>query len=474
MTSNDKEKNADLEELIREINADPVLKLSDYTEEELLQSIEETKQIAKIARDILRILPDKESWRQVLENTVSNIVNKIEPDKIPAELLEKETVQNLVNQIRNGEIEQAKNTVLHMPAGTLLQLRRVFEPTTEPVSKEISKEITRYKNVPIEILSDFVTTQIFSKQVPSGSYLKEFEHGKKAISRLEFDLELSKTLEHVGVYESIINASVYTFMKNTNSKEIDGAQLYKIMTNDPDAKLTPRTIENILHGVNLLTPIIIKCGRVNIFDDPETPSIDVYRQIFRYEFLGIQRKPDGTPKNFKIIMSEPPLTALFAEQLHQISEKPFGFYQLPIGYRATKKNISLIYELLRLVMVKIDRPDYGDPNLDELMKKCGFDITDRDETKKARDLITAILKGREDTEKNRQNHPEIVIENYSGFEWKIDKRTGKRTNIKIKNTGIKGDATIKNTGIKGDAVGENTGIKGDATRPKRNHKKRHK
>lgn len=122
MTSNDKEKNADLEELIREINADPVLKLSDYTEEELLQSIEETKQIAKIARDILRILPDKEAWRQILENTASNIVNKIEPDKIPADLLENESVQTLADQIRKGDLEQAKETVFHMPAGLFMNM----------------------------------------------------------------------------------------------------------------------------------------------------------------------------------------------------------------------------------------------------------------------------------------------------------------------------------------------------------------
>lgn len=462
---------AELEQLIKEMTEDgDLLGLQKCTEQDLKESIAEYKETSKIARDLLKILPDKETWKQIINDSIRAFVSNIDPNSIPAELLEIEPVRALADQIRGGDLEQAQETVHRMSAATFLKLQKALEEKAAPESKEI----TRYKNVPIEVLTDFVTYQIFNRQAPSGNYVKEFKRGKKVIATLDYELELSDTAEKLGVYEKIINQSVYTLMKQTGSKTVDGAQLYRIMTNDPEAKLTPRTIENILHGIDLLTTAKIKCARVNIFDDPETPSMDVYRQIFRYDFLTIKQKEDGTPKNFQIVMTELPLNALFAEQLHQINERPFGFYQLPAGKRATKKNTSLIHELLRLVTTSVKNPELKPPNLDELMKKCGFDITDRDETKKARDLITAILKGREDTAKNRRLHPEIVIENFAGFDWKIDKRSGKRTNIKIKNTGINGDATHKNTGINRDALPKNTGINGDATRPNRNTKKAHK
>lgn len=447
---------------------------NDYTEEERERIKETLKAAQKAAAEYLNSTIDfssyKETFQYIVQTIISNLAYQINPDKIPAELLENEEVQTLAEQLRSGNIEKVKETISHMPLEMLLKLRQAIEESA-PAEK---REITKYKNVPIEVLSDLVTYQIFIRQIPSGNYIKEFKRGNKVIATLDFDLELSKTADKLGVYEKVIVQSIYTLMKQTGNKTIDGSKLYKIMTNDPDAKLTPRTIENIIRSIDLLTTAKIKCARVNIFDNPETPSMDVYRQIFKYDYMTIIRKADETPKNFQIVMSELPLTAIFAEQLHQISERPFGFYQLPAGKRATKKNTSLIHELLRLVIAEIKDPQLKPPNLDELMERCGFDITDRDETKKARDLITAILKGREDTKKNRENHPEIVIENYSGFEWKIDKRTGKRTNIEIKSTGIKGDATPKNTGIKGDAVSKNTGIKGDATRPCRNAKKPHK
>jgi len=442
MTAEEKQ---ELEKILEDEDKE-IFNLSKYNKDERERIKDSIKAAQKAAHEYVSQnfdLPDTEPWQKVIQNILSDYTYRINPDKIPADLMKDKDIKTLADQIRKGDIQQARETVLRMPIVTLLKLRKAFEDTPT---------VGKYKNVPIEVLSDYVTFQIFNKQVKAGTYKKDFKRGNKVIATLDYDIEYSKAAEKLSIYEKIVVQSVFTLMINTGSKMIDGAQLYRIMTNDPEAKLTPRTIENILHSIDLMQLVKIKCARINVFDDPEIESKDIYKQIFKYERIEIDRKKDETPKNFRILMTELPAPALFANELRQISERPFGFYQLPIGRRATKKNLSLIYELLRLVTYSLNHPDEMSPNLDALLQKCGFDITDRDETKKARDLITAILKGREDTKRNRERHPEIVIENYAGFEWKTDKRSGKRTNIKIKNTGIKGDATLKNTGIKGDAL----------------------
>ena len=390
---------------------------------------------------IIKFFSDPINVTELFQKSVYNLIESINPDAIPADLLEDETIRLLADQLRAGDMEKVKDTVSNrISAGQFFRLQKAFQP----------KEITRYKNVPIKTLTDIITRDLFLDPAPSGEYRKTIKKGKKTLARIEYDIDLSQIEEEAGIYETIIMSAIYTLMKETGGKRIIGDQLYKIMTNDPDAKLTPRAIENILHGIDLATPIKVRCAFLrNVFDDPDAPNLDVYRPILKYDFLGIQRKTDGTPKNFTLIMHEYPLTGLIAERLNQISTRPFGFYQLPRGKKATKKNLSLIYELLRHVDIRTKKEDYNPINLDELLKKCGFNITDRDETKKARDLIEAILKGREDTAENRKKHPERVIENYAGYAWQKDRRSGKRTHLKIKTLEKQGTRPLKTPEKKG-------------------------
>jgi hypothetical protein len=395
---------------------------SDPENQELIQK--GLNDVTTALESVIKFFSNPANVTKLFEESAYKLIETINPDAIPAELLEDENMQQLADQLRSGDVKGAKQTISHkISAEQFFKLEQFFR----------QKEITRYKNVPVRTLTDIITRDIFFDHVPSGKYRKSIYKGKKTLAKIDYDIELAQIEEKVGVYEKIIIDSIYTLMKETGSRRITGDQLYKIMTNDPEAKLTPRTIENILHGIDLATPIKVKCAILeNVFDDPDAPNLDVYSQILKYDFLGIQPKTDGTPKNFTLIMREFPITGVIAERLNQLSERPFGFYQLPRGKKATKKNLSLNYELLRHVDIRTKNADYHPINLDDLMKKCGFDITDRDETKKARDLIEAILKDREDTIKNREKNPERVIENYAGYFWKKEKRSGKRTHLEIK------------------------------------------
>lgn len=449
------------QELFEEMRAD-LKQLQDefFTEEEIREAIELLRTFGNI--------PSTDAWQKLIRESVTAFVLELDPDTIPANLLKDETVRHLADLIRAGDTEQAKETAMQMNAGTFRRLRESVQET------KTDEKLTRYENVPIKDLHDYVTYTIFTRQAPSGEYTKTWRDGKKTLAHIDFDLELSAALDRAGVYERIVNASVYTLMKSTKSKAVRGPQLYRIMTNDPDAKLTPRAIENIVHAVSALTGINVKYMEMTTFYDTDTPRTDIYGPIFKYDYIAIDRKADGTPKDFTIYMRELPLTGLYAERLNQLTERPFGYYQLPRGKKATQKNISLDYELLRKVDAEIKAsakdPAKAEPlNLDKLLKDCGFDIKDRDETKKARDLIDGILKGREDTadNPNRTIHPERIIPNFAGYEWTTDRRNGKKTHIKIHttaelNTGKKGDALPLNTGKKGDAPKRNTGKKGDA------------
>lgn len=442
------------QELYAEMKADMEQIQSEFTEEEIRSAVELLRTLNEI--------PTPDAWQKLIRESVAAFVLKLDPDTIPADLLKDETVRHLADLIRAGDTEQAKETAMQMNAGTFRRLRESVQET------ETDEKLTRYENVPIKDLTDFVTYTIFTKQAPSGTYTKSWRNGKKTLARIDFDLELSAALDRAGVYERIINASVYTLMKSTKSKAVRGSQLYRIMTNDPDAKLTPRAIENIVHGFAALTGINVKYMEMTTFYDTDTPRTDIYGPIFKYDYIAIDRKADGTPKDFTIYMRELPLTGLYAERLNQLTERPFGYYQLPRGKKATKKNLSLNYELLRKVDAATKKATQP-LNLDALLKDCGFDTKDRDETKKARDLIDEILKGREDTadNPNRTTHPERIIPNFAGYEWTTDRQNGKKSHIQIHttaelNTGKKGDALPLNTGKKGDAPRRNTGKKGDA------------
>lgn len=120
--------------------------------------------LRELIRTISNINP--EELRKALENAAISLIETIDPDAIPADLADNPTIKTMVEQIRAGDLEQAKETIFHMRAGTfrkLIQASAEQEPTISQNLKKI--EYIKYYG----LMNDKINAQII-KETPQLKY----------------------------------------------------------------------------------------------------------------------------------------------------------------------------------------------------------------------------------------------------------------------------------------------------------------